>query len=120
MTTESPYTPPGSEVRDVPPSAHEKRLLRNMVRFLDDPPHRLARHRAYGWAGTILAIACIAVAVWFQDGKGDPFGWTMLGVLGGFVAGLSVVFRASARNWPILQRYFDAERLRADYDKIRS
>ena len=119
MTAESPYTPPSAEVRDVPPSPYEKRLLRNMVRFIDEQPRRLARHRVFGWAGSVLAIVCIAVATLLADGSGDPFGWLVLAALGGFLGGLSVVFRASARNWPILRRYFDADRLRADYEKLR-
>ena len=119
MTAESPYTPPTTEVRDIPPSAYEKRLLRNIVRFMDDQPRRLARNRALGWIGSILAIVCVVVATSFADGRSDPFIWIVVSALGGFLGGLSVVFRASSRNWPILRRYFDADRLRADYEKVR-
>jgi hypothetical protein len=106
-------------VRDIPPSPHEKRLLRNLVKFLDDPARRVKRQRIIGWTGTTLAFVCIVVATLFADGRGDPFLWLVLAALGGFLAGLSVVFRAAARNWPILQRYFDRERLRADYEKMQ-
>ena len=39
--------------------------------------------------------------------------------LGGMLTGLGIVFRASARNSPILGRYVDTERLRADCAKLR-
>jgi len=119
VTDPCPYTPPTAEVRDVPPSAHEKRLLRNLVRFLDHESARLARNRAFGWAGWFGGVICIGVAASMQDPAGSGFFWALLAGVGGVVTGLSIVFRSTARNWPILRRYFDVERLRADYEKVR-
>ena len=112
--------PPSAEVRDIPPTAYEKRLLRNVLRFIDHQPARLARNRILGWVLAIVGLSCFLAATSIGDVVGDPFWVAVIAAAGGFVAGLSVVLRASARNWPILRRYFDVDRLRADCERLRT
>jgi hypothetical protein len=120
MSNNDPYSPPKAAVQDAAvPSKFERRLLRDLVRTFDNEPARMALIRRLAW--TLLTVGAIAMAVglWAMDATGSNAFWlTVLAIVGGYVAGVSNFFFTSIRQWPIVRRYLDVERIRADYKSL--
>lgn len=120
MTAGSPYSPPKSVVQDaVVPSKLERRLLRDLVRMFDEEPARLALIRKVAWTLLVFGAVATAWGVWSVAATSSPTLWmTVLAIVGAYVAGMSNFFFTSLRQWPVVRRYLDAERIRADYEAL--
>ena len=71
------------------------------------------------WGLLTGATIAMAVALWAVGATGSKTFWlTVVAVVGGYVAGVSNFFFTSLRQWPIVRRYLDVERIRADYKSL--
>ena len=121
MSSQSPYSPPKSPVRDVAaPSKIERRVLRDLARLLEDEPRRLRSIRT--WARILLALGCCATAwTWLFIGDTGAVTWlALLAVVGGFFLGSSFFLHNSLTQWPTTRKYLDADRIRADYEASKT
>jgi len=119
MSTGSPYSPPKAIVRDAAaPAKSERRMLRELLRMLDDEAGRVRRLRAVAWtllAAGAFAVACGVFAIAATD---SGMFWTAVLVsMGGFLAGMASFHFVSLRQWPLLRRYLDVDRIRADVER---
>jgi len=120
VTGQNPYTPPETALHDVVPVAREKRVLRGLFRLLDNEDRRAARNRFVRWCFAINAVLFVAIAVIIGESGGTDVAWSVLiGATGGYFAAFSAMLANSNRNWPVIRRYFDVERVRADYAALR-
>ena len=120
MSNNDPYSPPKAVLQDaVVPSNLERRLLRDLVRMFDNEPARMALIRRLAWAFLMVGAIAMTVGLWAANGaRPDAFWPTVLAIFGGYAAGLSNFFFTSIRQWPIVRRYLDVERIRADYKSL--
>ncbi len=96
----------------------ERRLLRGIVRLLDDENRQLRRLRFIYWTVAIAGGVLIAAGLWPIAARGSSMFWAVLCVgLGGFVCGYGNFYYVAYRQWPFLKRYLNAELIRDDYRK---
>jgi Flp pilus assembly protein TadB len=120
VTGQDPYTPPEAAVRDVVPAAREKHVVRGLFRLLDNEDRRAARNRFVRWCFAVTGIVFVAIAVVIGESGGTDVAWSVLiGAIGGYFTAFSAMLAKSNRNWPVIRRYFDIERVRADYASLR-
>ena len=120
MSTGDPYSPPKAVVQDAAVATKfERRLLRDLLRMLDEGPKRLALVQRLAWTLLTAGVFVMAVSLWsLAATDSDTFWLTALAIAGGYIAGLSNFFFASLRQWPIVRRYLDVERIRADHKAL--
>jgi lipopolysaccharide export LptBFGC system permease protein LptF len=120
MSTGDPYSPPKAVVQDVTVATKfERRLLRDLVRMFDNEPARTALVQRLAWTLLIAGAIAMAVSLWAVSATGSNTFWlTVLAIVGAYVAGVSNFFFTSLRQWPIVRKYLDADRIRADYKSL--
>jgi uncharacterized membrane protein len=118
MSQESPYSPPKSVVQDAAaPSRVDLRVLRDLARLVDNETTRLRTIRRLALALWLTGIVAVACALLFMRAPDSLTQWlAILGMIGGFLAGIASFYSTSLRQWPVLRRYLDVERIRADYE----
>jgi hypothetical protein len=87
-------------------------VLRGLSRALADEN---AHVRRYSRLATILSYAgavLIVVPLFFNYSDLASAGYIGLSAVGGFLAGLSVFFSSSIRQWPVVRRFIDAQAVR--------
>jgi hypothetical protein len=99
-------------------SKFERRLLRGLVRILDNESGQLRRFKIIYWALAIFGGLLIGAGLWPVAATGSPIFWAVIGAgVGGFVAGFGNFYYVAYRQWPFLKRYLDAKAIRDDCQK---
>jgi hypothetical protein len=84
----------------------ELTILRELGRIYQNCAERVATYTRWRWVATASAWVLIFLAFLFSTSK--ILGSTlclMINLLGGFAAGISLLFAASAKQMPLLVRY---------------
>jgi hypothetical protein len=91
----------------------EKKIVRDLAKFLAGEPESVKRWRRIGnaWivAGSLLCV--LALFICAQD-TSVPWMLATLSVLGGFCLGLGLWFTTFVEQWPVVRPFIDAERVR--------
>ena len=91
----------------------KRKLLAGLAAMLDDEERELAKNRrtstVWQWVGAVLVVGALFAA--FQ------YSWMVLavavvGILGGFAAGISLVFGSFVAQWPVLKPLLNPEAVR--------
>jgi hypothetical protein len=96
-----------------PDAKLEKKIVRDLAKFLAGEPESVKRWRRIGnaWivAGSLLCV--LALFICSQDAS-IPWILATLSVLGGFCLGLGLWFTTFVEQWPVVRQFIDAERVR--------
>ena len=97
-----------------PSDRYRAKMMRGLVRALDDEEAHVRRQRRMGKAcallgGVVLALALLAAL----DGRQVAGIWFVVaGAIGGLLVGLAVFYASSVEQWPVNREFLDVDALR--------
>jgi hypothetical protein len=93
---------------------YRARMVRGLVRALDDEEAHLRRYRRTGNACSVLGALVLSLAVFAAFG-GSPAAhlWFVVsGAVGGLFLGLAVFFNSSVEQWPVHREFLNVDAIR--------
>ncbi len=90
------------------------RMVRGLVRALDDEASHLRRYRRIATACTVagaLVFSLALFAAWGEMGAA-AFWLVVAGAVGGVLLGLAVFFQSSVEQWPVNREFLDVDSIR--------
>lgn len=93
---------------------YREKMVRGLVRALDDEESHLRRYRRVGHACSVLGAVMLALTLSAAWGGADGAGpwYVMAGAVGGLSLGLAVFFHSSVEQWPVNREFLDVAALR--------
>ncbi len=90
------------------------RMVRGLVRALDDEASHLRRYRRIATACTVAGALIFSLALFAAWGStGAAALWFVLGgTVGGVLLGLAVFFQSSCEQWPVNREFLDVDAIR--------
>ena len=91
-----------------------EKMVRGLVRALDDEASHLRRYRRIGHACTVLGAVVFTLSLLAAWNVTDAAGaWFVVsGALGGLLLGLAVFFHSSVEQWPVNREFLDEDAIR--------
>ena len=91
----------------------EKKVVRDLAKFLASEPESVRRWRRIGTASIYLgSILCVLPAFLCAQDSCVPWILATLAGVGGFCLGLGLWFTTFIEQWPVVRQFIDAERVR--------
>ena len=93
---------------------YRAKMVRGLVRALDDEEPHLRRYRRIGTVCTVLGALLFTFALFAAWGGSDAAGlWFVVsGAVAGLFFGLAVFFNSSVEQWPVNREFLNVDALR--------
>ncbi|MBC5786101.1 hypothetical protein H8N03_24395 [Ramlibacter sp. USB13] len=93
---------------------YRARMLRGLVRALDDEEAHLRRHRRMAGACSVAGALVFTLALFAAAAGSDAAGpWLVVaGAVGGVFLGLALFYHSSVEQWPVNREFLDVDAIR--------
>lgn len=93
---------------------YREKMLRGLVRALDDEASHVRRYGLIGKACTFLGSVVLVLAVFaaLNAGEGAQVWFVVSGAVAGLLLGLAVFFNSSVEQWPVTREFLDVDAIR--------
>ena len=96
------------------PDRHRAKMVRGLVRALDDEESHVRRYRRIGTACSFLGALVFILALFAAWGGSDGADvWLVVaGLVGGLLIGLALFFISSVEQWPVTREFLNVDAVR--------
>jgi hypothetical protein len=93
---------------------YRAKMVRGLVRALDDEESHLRRYSRIGTACTVLGALIFSLALFAAWGGRDAAAlWLVVaGTVGGLLLGLAVFFNSAVEQWPVNREFLNVDAIR--------